>query len=245
MMCLAEISALLHGWSLQRDLLIEYLHLIQDAYGCLSAAHIRALAEEMRLSQVEVYEVASFYDHFDVVSEGGRQPGAAHHPGLRWHIVHAGGCGGADCGPGSRGRPAAIRVVRAPCMGGCDVAPAARIGDREVGPRHRLGACSTLRLPERRVRRSRLRRPGRISREGRLCGVGYSAFRRAVVRHDHRHTVGRQSARARRRGLPDGQEMGLRARLRGTAPDDDQRRRGRAWHVQGQVLSGAQPARHV
>ena len=54
----------------RRDLLIEHLHLIQDKFGCLEARHLRALAEEMRLSQAEVYEVASFYDHFDVVREG-------------------------------------------------------------------------------------------------------------------------------------------------------------------------------
>ena len=68
----------------RRDLLIEYLHLIQDRFGCLRAAHLRALAEEMRLSQAEVYEVASFYDHFDVVKEGEEQPAPADHPGLQF-----------------------------------------------------------------------------------------------------------------------------------------------------------------
>ena len=58
----------------RRDLLIEFLHLIQDKYRCLSARHLRALAEEMRLSQAEVYEVASFYDHFDIVKEGEKPP---------------------------------------------------------------------------------------------------------------------------------------------------------------------------
>ena len=60
----------------RRDLLIEFLHLIQDAYGHLSAANLRALAEEMRLSQAEVYEVAMFYAHFDVVKEGETPPPA-------------------------------------------------------------------------------------------------------------------------------------------------------------------------
>jgi formate dehydrogenase len=60
----------------RRDLLIEFLHLIQDAYGHLSAAHLRALAEEMRLSQAEIYEVATFYAHFDVVKEGETPPPA-------------------------------------------------------------------------------------------------------------------------------------------------------------------------
>ena len=69
-----EVRALLGARERRRDLLIEFLHLIQDEYGCLSARHLRALAEEMRLSQAEVYEVASFYDHFDVVKEGETPP---------------------------------------------------------------------------------------------------------------------------------------------------------------------------
>ena len=60
----------------RRDLLIEYLHRIQDRYGHLSAAHLVALAEAMRLSQTEVYEVATFYHHFDVVKEGEAAPAA-------------------------------------------------------------------------------------------------------------------------------------------------------------------------
>ena len=67
---LAEIQTLLGDASRQRDLLIEHLHKIQDNFSCLSAAHLKALAEEMRLSQAEIYEVASFYDHFDIVKEG-------------------------------------------------------------------------------------------------------------------------------------------------------------------------------
>src|SRR5580700_10776549 len=69
-----EVRALLGARPRRRDLLIEFLHLIQDKYRCLSARHLRALAEEMRLSQAEVYEVASFYDHFDVVKEGEAAP---------------------------------------------------------------------------------------------------------------------------------------------------------------------------
>ncbi len=130
---LAEIRNLLGDRSRQRDLLIEHLHLIQDAYRCISAAHIRALAEEMRLSQVEIYEVASFYDHFDVVKEGEAKPAP-----LTIRV-----CDGIACMLAGAEKlitelnegvdPTAIRVMRAPCMGGCDVAPAARIGDREVG----------------------------------------------------------------------------------------------------------------
>ena len=131
---LAEVQALLGERPRRRDLLIEHLHLIQDAHGCLSAAHIRALAHEMRLAQVEVYEVASFYDHFDVVREGDPTP-----PPVTIRV-----CDGVSCMLAGAERligeldasgvdPALVRVLRAPCMGGCDVAPAARIGDREIG----------------------------------------------------------------------------------------------------------------
>src|SRR3954467_12305300 len=67
---LDEVSALLGDRSRRRDLLIEHLHLIQDEYGHLSAAHLAALALEMKLALTEVYEVATFYAHFDVVKEG-------------------------------------------------------------------------------------------------------------------------------------------------------------------------------
>ncbi len=128
----SDIRELLGEGERRRDLLIEYLHLIQDRFGCLSAAHLRALAEEMRLSQAEVYEVASFYDHFDVVREGEEKPAP-----LTIRICDSISCAlaGAEAliGEVSAGVcPAAIRVVRAPCMGRCATAPAARIGDREV-----------------------------------------------------------------------------------------------------------------
>ena len=70
-----EVLALLGDASRQRDLLIEHLHKIQDRYHCLSAAHLVALAAEMKLAMTEVYEVATFYHHFDVVKEGDTAPG--------------------------------------------------------------------------------------------------------------------------------------------------------------------------
>ena len=73
---LAEVQALLGGQSRQRDLLIEHLHKIQDHFGCLGSHHLAALAQEMRLAQAEVYEVATFYHHFDVVKEGAEAPAA-------------------------------------------------------------------------------------------------------------------------------------------------------------------------
>src|SRR5881397_2756092 len=71
-----EVRALLEGSPRRRDLLIEYLHRIQDRYGHLSAAHLVALADEMNLAMTEVYEVATFYHHFDVVKEGEEAPPA-------------------------------------------------------------------------------------------------------------------------------------------------------------------------
>src|SRR6188472_1403570 len=71
---LAEVQALLTDKSRRRDLLIEHLHLIQDHYGHLSAAHLTALASEMKMALTEVYEVATFYSHFDVVKDGPPPP---------------------------------------------------------------------------------------------------------------------------------------------------------------------------
>jgi NADH:ubiquinone oxidoreductase subunit F (NADH-binding)/NADH:ubiquinone oxidoreductase subunit E len=129
---LGRVQTLLGSRPRRRDLLIEFLHLIQDRYGCLSAGHLCALAEEMRLSQTEVYEVASFYDHFDVVKEGQSEP-----PPLTIRVCDSISCmiGGAERLLGelhASADPLAIRVLRAPCMGRCAGAPAARIGDREV-----------------------------------------------------------------------------------------------------------------
>src|SRR6516162_11398965 len=71
---LEEVRALLGERERRRDLLIEHLHKIQDRYGHLSAAHLVALADEMRMAMSEVYEVATFYHHFDVVKEGDTPP---------------------------------------------------------------------------------------------------------------------------------------------------------------------------
>ncbi len=128
------IAALLGDRPRRRDLLIEHLHLIQDAFGHLSAAHLRALAEEMRLSQAEVFEVASFYHHFDIVKEGAAAPAA-----ITVRVCDSVSCmlAGAEdliSRLDSLVDPARIRVVRAPCMGRCAEAPAAMIGKRAVAP---------------------------------------------------------------------------------------------------------------
>ena len=129
---LAEIRDLLGGRPRNRDLLIEYLHLVQDRYGHLSAAHLRALAEEMRLAQAEVYEVASFYAHFDVVKEGEAPP-----PSVTIRVCDSLSCelAGAQALMSelrSRHPASEVRVVRAPCMGRCDTAPTIEIGHNHV-----------------------------------------------------------------------------------------------------------------
>ena len=117
----------------KRDLLIEYLHLIQDAENCLCAGHLHGLADCLHLSMAEVYEVASFYDHFDIVKDGEAKPAP-----VTIRVCDSLSCLLAGADPliaelEASADPAKIRIVRAPCMGGCDVAPAARIGNREIG----------------------------------------------------------------------------------------------------------------
>jgi formate dehydrogenase len=123
----ADIEALLTDRPRRRDLLIEHLHLIQDKYGHISAAHLAALAAEMKLAQTEVYEVATFYAHFDVVKEGETPP-----PPVTVRVCDSLSCAMAGAehlladltktlGPG-------VRVVRAPCMGACDRAPVCAVG---------------------------------------------------------------------------------------------------------------------
>jgi NADH:ubiquinone oxidoreductase subunit F (NADH-binding)/NADH:ubiquinone oxidoreductase subunit E len=124
---LAEVQALLGARPRQRDMLIEFLHLLQDEYHCLHARHLAALAQEMKLALVEVYEVASFYAHFDIVLDGEEPP-----PPITVRVCDSLTCElmGAqrllEALPARLG--AGVRVVRAPCMGGCHNAPVTAIG---------------------------------------------------------------------------------------------------------------------
>src|SRR3982075_3949683 len=126
-----EIALLLGDRPRRRDLLIEHLHLVQDTYKQISAAHLAALADQMKLAFAEVFETATFYAHFDVVKEG--EPDI---PPLTIRVCDSLTCamlGGerllaelqTTAGPG-------IRVVRAPCVGRCDTAPAAEVGHHFV-----------------------------------------------------------------------------------------------------------------
>ncbi|MBS9718423.1 NAD(P)H-dependent oxidoreductase subunit E [Pseudohalocynthiibacter aestuariivivens] len=127
-----EVRALLGDSPRRRDLLIEYLHLLQDEYGHLSAAHLRALAEELRVGQAEVYEVATFYAHFDVVKEGETPP-----PALTIRVCDSLSCELAGAEQLQKaledGLDASkVRVVRAPCMGRCDTAPVLELGHNHI-----------------------------------------------------------------------------------------------------------------
>ena len=124
---LEQVRALLGDRPRRRDLLIEHLHLIQDRYQVLSVAHLAALADEMRLALAEVYEVATFYAHFDVIRDGTVPPAD-----LTVRVCH-----GLVCEMmGSRALLDSltdalghgVRVLPGPCMGGCDRAPVARVG---------------------------------------------------------------------------------------------------------------------
>lgn len=129
---LSEVRELLGDRPRRRDLLIEFLHLIQDGYGHLSARHLRALGEELRIPQAAVYEVATFYAHFDVVKEGETPP-----PETTIRVCDSISCAIRDADALLRTLeagldPAEVRVLRAPCMGRCDAAPVCEVGHRHV-----------------------------------------------------------------------------------------------------------------
>ena len=127
---LEEVRALLGDEPRRADLLIEHLHKINDHYGHLSAAHLAALAQEMKLALAEVYEVATFYHHFEVVKEGEPAPAA-----ITVRVCDSISCELAGAqellkklsfGPG-------VRVIPAPCVGRCEVAPCVVVHQNPIG----------------------------------------------------------------------------------------------------------------
>lgn len=126
----ADVEALLQDAPRERQFLIEYLHLIQDRHHQLSTAHLAALAETLRLSFAEVFETATFYAHFDIVRD--------HEPSLPPLTIRV--CDGVTCAMfGAESLHATlarqmaaqgheVRIVRAPCIGQCDAAPAVEVG---------------------------------------------------------------------------------------------------------------------
>jgi len=111
-----EIRELLGDSPRRRDLLIECLHLIQDHYGCLSAPHLVALADELKMAMAEVYEVATFYHHFDVIKEGDAKP-----PAITVRVCDSISCELAGSLELLKNLPVLfgkdVRVLHAPCVG--------------------------------------------------------------------------------------------------------------------------------
>lgn len=139
----AEVASLLGDRPRDHDLLIEHLHLIQDSQGCLPAAHLAALADEMRLPMAAVYEVATFYAHFDVLKEDEDPP-----PAITVRV-----CDSLTCemmGAQTLLQELAakygneVRTVPAPCMGRCDTAPVAEVGHRHVTSATTDGVAATI-----------------------------------------------------------------------------------------------------
>ena len=128
---LGQIQALLANTPRRRDLLIEFLHLIQDKFGHISAAHITALAKEMKLATTEVYEVATFYHHFDVIKEEHQAP-----PELTVRICDSVSCemfGANDLVDSlSKQLGGKVRIQRVPCVGRCEQAPVAVVGTNAI-----------------------------------------------------------------------------------------------------------------
>src|SRR5713101_5626195 len=171
-----EVRALLVHAPLRRDLLIEHLHRIQDRYGHLSASHLVALADEMKLSMTEVYEVATFYHHFDVIKEGETAP-----PAITVRVCDSIACDIAGSRellaklPEMLGKD--VRVLHAPCIGRCETAPAAVVGQNPL-PHASVEKISAL------VKAKAVKHPAPGSRESHphpdivnpVC-VDYAAYR--------------------------------------------------------------------
>jgi formate dehydrogenase len=167
-----EIALLLDDRPRRRDLLIEHLHLIQDTYKQISAAHLAALADEMKLAFAEVFETATFYAHFDVVKEG-----EANIAPLTIRVCDSVTCAmlGAEkllqelqtsVGPG-------VRVVRAPCVGRCDTAPTAEVGHHFVD---HASAASVLAAAKGGDTHAHL--PDYVGYDAYVAGGGYALLKR-------------------------------------------------------------------
>ena len=138
----AAVRAAISNLPKRKDLLVEYLHCLQDRYGHLSAAQLVALADELRLSPAEIFEVATFYHHFDVVVEGEKPP-----PPITLRVCDSITCEmlGAEALIASLESSVTddVRVQRVPCVGRCEQAPVAVVGQRPV-PRAELTEISKL-----------------------------------------------------------------------------------------------------
>src|ERR1700759_2739793 len=168
----AEIETLLGDRPRRRDLLIEHLHLIQDKYHQISAAHLAALADEMKLAFAEVFETATFYAHFDIVKEG--EPDIAP---LTIRVCDSLTCAmlGAEqlLQELQRGAGPEVRVVRAPCVGLCDVAPVAEVGHNFVDHATVDGVLAAAKAGD-----THAHLPGYVDFEAYVAGGGYRLLSR-------------------------------------------------------------------
>jgi formate dehydrogenase beta subunit len=173
---LDSLRALLGDAPRRRDLLIEHLHAIQGRFGCLSPKHLVALAHEMRLSVVEIYETATFYAHFDVLRDDEVAP-----PAITVRVCDSVTCEmlGAEAliealetafGDGADGGK--VRVLRAPCMGGCDRAPVAAIGHNQID---RANAAAVMAAVA--ARRTAPEIPAYIGLKAYMAAGGYGLLR--------------------------------------------------------------------
>ena len=138
---LREVVELLGDQLRRRDLLIEFLHRIQDTYGHISAAHIVALAAEMKLAMTEVYEVATFYHHFDVIKEGEALP-----PPVTVRVCNSLSCemaGASKLAASLQGIPG-VRISEVPCVGRCHAAPVAVVGQNPIDHAEQAQVRQTL-----------------------------------------------------------------------------------------------------
>jgi NADH:ubiquinone oxidoreductase subunit F (NADH-binding)/NADH:ubiquinone oxidoreductase subunit E len=128
---LDEVHALIGPQPWRHDLLIEYLHSVQDHFHCIGADHVAALAESLKLSMSEVFEVASFYHHFDVVREAKLSPAQ-----LTVRVCDSISCamfGGNALRIGLENEASTdVRIQKVPCVGRCHAAPVAVVGQHTV-----------------------------------------------------------------------------------------------------------------
>jgi formate dehydrogenase beta subunit len=196
---LAELRALLGDAPRRRELLIEHLHQLQDRFGHLGAAHLAALAQELGLAQTEVYEVATFYHHFDVVREGQTPP-----PALTVRVCDGLPCRMAGASALLARLPAllgpTVRVRAAPCIGRCETAPAAAVGQQEL-PHASAEAVAEVVDEVRRAGPRVVPPPDAIGLDAYLAGGGY-----ALLRDCH---AGRRDADAVIAALEDSALRGL------------------------------------
>ena len=204
-----DIGALLGDGPRDRDLLIEYLHLIQDKYGCLAAKHLVALADEMRMAMTEIYEVATFYAHFDVITDEADRP-----PPITIRVCDSVTCemmgSEALIDALARDSGAEIRVLRAPCMGACDKAPAVAIGHAQFAPATADGLQATLQSGHRPTR------PDYRDYDAYVADGGYALLRDCLdgkrTPDDLTKILDDSGLRGlRRRGISSGEKMEFRA----------------------------------